>query len=288
MKLAGQGHKDNYSTLPQIPPPKLTREPREPPCPDRLAHRLHQLLVERQIMLGQQHCAEDFAGLGQVVEIGAAVVAAGIARATLVQRGQILGVFCVAQIERAVPGEGLAVAARAAGQDAIEHIDPALDRADQVIGLAHSHQIARLVRGQLPRREVEAGEHRLLPLPDRESADGIAIEADLDQRRGGLLAEARVQRALLDPEDRGSSGMLAAAIERVARSLGPADRAVHRVGLRVLGCGGRDELVELHDDVAAVQTLDFDRALGAEHVARSVEVAGKGDPLLAYLGEVAE
>ena len=102
-------------------------------------------------------------------------------------------------------GEGLAGAARAGRQHAIEHVDAALDRADDVVGLADAHQIARRVGGQLAGREIEAGEHRLLPLPDREPADRIAVEADLAQRVGRGPAQPLVERALLDAEHRARS-----------------------------------------------------------------------------------
>ena len=88
-------------------------------------------------MFGQQHRAKDFAALGQVVEVGAAIFGAGIAGAARVERRGIFSVACITQVDRAGPGEALPIAARAAGQDAVEHVDPALHRANQIVGLAH-------------------------------------------------------------------------------------------------------------------------------------------------------
>src|SRR3546814_1385199 len=96
----------------------------------------------------------------------------------------------------------LAVAARARRQHAIEHVDPARDRADQIVGLADAHQIARLVGGKLRGRKIEHAEHRLLPLTHRKPADRIAVEADVGQRRGRARAQCLVERALLDAEQR--------------------------------------------------------------------------------------
>ena len=101
-------------------------------------------------------------------------------------------------------------------QHAVEHVDAAHHRLDDVVGLADAHQVARLVGGQHVDREVEAAEHRLLPLADRQPADRIAVEADVDQRVGRCAAQPLVERALLDAEHRGSLGMLAAAVEFLA------------------------------------------------------------------------
>ena len=52
----------------------------------------------------------------------------------------------VLQIDDAEAGVGVAVAAGARGVDAVEHVDAALDGAEDVVGLADAHQVARPVR----------------------------------------------------------------------------------------------------------------------------------------------
>ena len=68
----------------------------------------------------------------------------------------------VAQVEVAAPGEGLRRAAAACRQDAIEHVDAAPHRADDVGGPADAHQVARPVGRQHRHGDVEDGEHHLL------------------------------------------------------------------------------------------------------------------------------
>ena len=57
--------------------------------------------------------------------------------------------YCALRM-RTVPaaGEEVAVARVAGRHHAVEHVHPARHRLDQVLGRAHAHQVARLVRGQ--------------------------------------------------------------------------------------------------------------------------------------------
>ena len=52
----------------------------------RIAHRLHQLLVKGDVVLGHQHRAEDFLRFHQMVQVSARVGPAGIAGAAAVER----------------------------------------------------------------------------------------------------------------------------------------------------------------------------------------------------------
>src|SRR3546814_3517190 len=72
-----------------------------------------------------------------MMKIGARPGHADRAIARCVERSLILGMFRVADVDRPIPGEGLLVAARSRRQHAIEHVDPARDRADQNVGFPH-------------------------------------------------------------------------------------------------------------------------------------------------------
>ena len=51
----------------------------------------------------------------------------------------------ILEVDDAQARIGVAVAAGAGGMHAIEHVDAALDGAQNIVGLAHAHQVARLV-----------------------------------------------------------------------------------------------------------------------------------------------
>src|SRR3546814_3974015 len=104
-------------------------------------------------------CSSDlFARLDQVVHIGTAVGPAGRTGAAFVDRAAIFRMAGIAQVERTIPGKGLSVTTGARRQDAIEHVDSALDCANQIIGLAHAHEIARAVGWKLARSEENTSE----------------------------------------------------------------------------------------------------------------------------------
>src|SRR6056297_3027105 len=110
--------------------------------------------------------------------------------------------------------------ARARGQHAIHHVHAALDRADDIVGLAHPHQVARLVFWQHFWSVIQTFQHGLLSFSNRQPANGIAVEADRAQRLGALLAKVALQPTLLNPEKR----MTGPVTERLARPRRPAHR----------------------------------------------------------------
>ena len=179
----------------------------------------------------------------------------------------------VLEIDRAAAGEGLAGAAGAGGQDAVEHVDAAGDGTDQVGGLADAHEVARAIVGQQRAGRVERGEHELLRLAHGQAADRVAVEADLDQALGRARSLGRVGAALDDAE------------QAVARSRdegrlgarGPAQGQLHGAGDLGLGRRQGDALVEHHGDGRIQQVLDLDRALGRELVPAAVMVRAEDD-----------
>src|SRR5262245_12295765 len=136
----------------------------------------HQLLIIGEIGDGQEHHAEDLAGLDQMVEIGSRKVRGGGACACLVERPRIVGMPGIAEIEPAEAGEGLAVPARARRHHAVEHVDAARHRLDDVERRADAHEIAGPLLRQQRRGDIDGGEHLRLGLPDRKPANGIAVE----------------------------------------------------------------------------------------------------------------
>ncbi|MNJ41049.1 hypothetical protein D3C77_359560 [compost metagenome] len=167
-------------------------------------------------------------------------------------------------------------------QDAVEHVDAAPDRLDQIDRLADAHQIAGAVLGQELRRVVQDLAHGVVAFADGQAADGVAVEADLLQTFRRFAAQVLIGRALLDAEQ----GLRVAGAEGVLGALRPAGRKLHALtGALFLG-GPGDAFVQLHDDVRAQAVgLDLDRAFGRQDVFRPVDVAREGHGLLGQLGD---
>jgi len=179
----------------------------------------------------------------------------------------------VAQVDRAAPGEGLGGAARPGRHHAIEHVDAAQHGADDVERAADPHQIARPIDGQARHRHVEGGEHRLLPLADREPPHRVAVEADPQQGFDRLGAQVGIDAALGDAKQ----AVAGAGDERRLRAHRPAHRQAHAVLGLLLGRREGGAFVEGHGDVGIQPVLDLHRPFGAQMVARPVMVRLEGD-----------
>jgi hypothetical protein len=110
-------------------------------------------------------------------------------------------------------------------------------------------------------------QHHLLRLADRQTADGVAVEADADQPARALLPKFCAVAALHDAEQSMTGRR---AFEGALAALGPAQRQLH--GAIHLRHGGRQlqAFVELHDDVGAEQQLNLDRAFRRQLEGRAV------------------
>ncbi|MNL78089.1 hypothetical protein D3C87_2044020 [compost metagenome] len=72
----------------------------------------------------------------------------------------------------------MAMPAGARGVDAIEHVDAPADGAQDVVGLADTHQVARPVRREFGRDFLDHPKHHLLRFAHGQAAHGIAVKAD--------------------------------------------------------------------------------------------------------------
>ena len=213
-------------------------------------------------------------------------VAAGIAPAAGLDGLQVVLVLGVADAHRAERGEVVAVARVAGRHDAVEHVHAARHRFHQVLGPAHAHEVARLVR-----RQLRAGvlQHRIafgLGLADRQAADRVTVEADRLQPVRRARAQVVVHAALHDAEQRGVIALMG-----VLRSLRPAQRQfhgaldhplVHRLSIEV----HRRAFVEDHHDVAVQHLLDAHALFGPEEHLRPVHRRGERHALLGDLAAV--
>src|SRR5260370_21536978 len=91
------------------------------------------------------------------------------------------GVAWVFEIDRSEAGEGETMSAVAGRQHAVEHIDAAGHRLEQVLGRAYSHEVARAI-GREPRHAaLDDPEHNLLRLAHGDPTTGIALKIDVNQ-----------------------------------------------------------------------------------------------------------
>ena len=107
--------------------------------------------------------------------------------------------------------------------------------------------------------DFDAAKHFGFRFANTDTADGVAVEFECDERFGAFFAEVRVDAALDDAEDHlaGSAGLFAA-------FSGPAHGAFD-CGAKFSRSGGvRRAIVEDHGDVRAEFALDLHGFFGSE------------------------
>ena len=238
-------------------------------------------------MQRQQPHAENLLGRHQVPQVRARKVAASITVAPGIERTAVRLEARRFDVDLPFPLDpNRAVAAVARGRHAVEHVDAARDRLDQVVGIAYTHQVARVRGRQLGLQHLEHLVHARLGLAHRQPADRDAVPVrQLEYPARGVLPQVGENRALQDRE----KGLLRPVtlafqlLEVVAAALQPAQRPLVRlfrdVACRLAGW----TLVERHDDVRAQRPLRFHHAFRREQMARPVDMALKLHPGLAHL-----
>ena len=237
-------------------------------------------------MHGQQDGPQHLLLSHQVVQVGARVAPRAYrAGARRVKRAVVVGMAGVLEVEPALAREGRAHARRARGQHAVKHVDAAGHAAHERGGVAHAHEVARLVLGHvLGHKGGQRLEHHLVALPHRVAADAKAREvAARLQLRKRPQAKAKVHAALHDAKER-----LVRSGVRLPAALGPhagqLDGPLHEGTRR----GVAGALVKLHHDVGAQQLGDAHVLLGRpEHVAAVVVHGAELDALVGQLHVVA-
>src|SRR2546426_1689255 len=114
------------------------------PFGDRTPEVGHQPEEEVNVVQAEEPERQQLLGDEEVAEIRARKSPARVAATPLLERPGVTGVLRMLDHERAIGGEALAVAGVPRGQHAIEEIHALADRLDQILGLAHAHEIARL------------------------------------------------------------------------------------------------------------------------------------------------
>ena len=136
-----------------------------------------------------------------MAQVGAGVAAADWALAGGVGRGLVFSELFVLDVEAALAGEEQSVAGGAGGENAIHHVDAEARVLLDSVGVADTHDVARLVFGKQRQNFRNHFKCQLARLADREAADGVAVEVHFDEALGALAAEIAVHAALNDSED---------------------------------------------------------------------------------------
>ena len=234
-------------------------------------------------MLADELPAEGFLALREVVKVGAGVARAGRARAVGIEWVVRAFVNPAPELQESARGERPAALGDLGGDDAIEHVDPAMDGFENIERRSNAHEVAGFVLRQERCREFTGVLALAFALTHGKTAYRVAVERHRAQRLGAFFPEVQMQRTLDDGEH-GLSGIS----PRGEAASGPAVGELHRgAGSGFIDRGG-NALVEDHHDIAADGDLRFDAALGAEKNRATVQVALENGTLLGHRARVGE
>src|SRR6185295_15558649 len=125
-----------------LPPRRIVSgECGKTPRPDGGTDRAHELQVEVQVVQGVEARAQDFIATVEVAEVGARVVATGVAGAGRIERTHVRVVRAVPDVDDTCRREQVAVAGMARGNDAVEQVHAAQHGLDDVLRTADPHEI---------------------------------------------------------------------------------------------------------------------------------------------------
>ena len=227
---------------------------------------------------------EHLPGLIKVSQVGSRITPADHTVTFLIKRTHIASKPGVPDVEPPTAGKDLAIARVACRHYAVEHIDTARDRLDQIDRGSYSHQVARPVGWHERRGEFDRIIHQGLLLPDAQSTDSIPLEPNCDKLFKTLTAQVIVNAALYDPKQRRGDSRgcrrLPEPIEFETRANSPACRQIERFEGLTMCCRPWGTLIETHHDVGTEGVLHLHRDLRREKFQRAVKMRAKLDPLL--------
>ncbi len=248
----------------------------------------HEVKVKAQVVEGAEHRRRQLARARQVVEERPGGAPAGRAAARGIERQRVVLVAGVLDLDHALAGEEHAVAGVPRRQHAVEQVHPLGHGVEDVLGIAHAHQVAGLAGGQHRRRPLDDGMALRLGLPHGHAADGVAVEVEPGEVRRRPLAQLPVDAPLDDAEEAAArrSGIISPpGFPGPAR---PVERALPGGRGRFQGDRPGRALVEHHGDVDPHPLLEAHHPLGREAQGRAVQVALEGHAVRVHGAQAAQ
>ena len=123
-----------------------------------------------------------------------------------------------------------------------------------------------------------------MTLADGQTADSVAVKADIGQRGDALMAQIFINPALHNAEQRiAQAGIIIA--KRFFTARRPTHGELHR-GLGLFGSRRkRRAFIQHHADIGTQQRLYLNTAFGRQHMLAAIEMALKAHPVLAHFGQ---
>src|SRR5580658_10788149 len=174
------------------PPTPAFPKVRPLPRLDRRACFAHQRIDEIHVVMREQARPEHLLAAEEMGEIRAREGRAGVAVAARIDRREIAREGGIEEVELAVVSHRASVASTARRVDAVEEIQPGIDRFQKVANGPDAHEIAGLLFRKYRRRYACGRVHLLARLADGESTDRVPRKIERHQLARAALSQRRL------------------------------------------------------------------------------------------------
>mmetsp|Transcript_12756 Transcript_12756/g.38621 ORF Transcript_12756/g.38621 Transcript_12756/m.38621 type:complete len:224 (+) Transcript_12756:314-985(+) len=186
----------------------------------------------------------------------------GAAVTALIDRPCVVGVGRTREQHTGVMvDESAAEAGSARRIHTVEEVDSECGTHDQIDCIAHTHQVAWLVRGEGARALVHDPPEAVLAFASAQTADRVAGQVAADQLGQALVAQRRIQSALYNAKQ----ALSLRVVVRCQAAIDPAQSPVHGLfDARTTDCAAHN-VVQCHHDISTDGILQLHRVFWCEH-----------------------
>ena len=135
-----------------------------------------------------------------MLDVCSGVILAGETGTVLAYRPEIARIVCLLELEHSILRESRAKSCCPSGEDTIEHVRSKQGANHQILSIANTHDIPRLVIRQKVSADFNSPPEVIFVFPASQSTDGIAIEVSSGHHLAALAAEFIIHASLNDAE----------------------------------------------------------------------------------------
>ena len=125
--------------------------------------------------------AQYFVATVEMMQVGTRIIATGVAITLGIERAGVAFMLRITNFHHAVSHEQVTITGIACWHNAVKHIDTATHAFHQIFRFADAHQVTRFVRRDLRADMLQNAVHVFLRLTYSQTADSVAIKANLYQ-----------------------------------------------------------------------------------------------------------
>ena len=129
--------------------------------------------------------AQYFVATVEMMQVSARIIATGVAITLSIERTGVAFMFRVTNFYHAVSHKQMTITGISRWHHTVKHIDTATHAFNQIFWFTDAHQVTRFICRNLRANMFQNAVHIFLRLTDSQTADSVAIKADIYQTFDG-------------------------------------------------------------------------------------------------------